>query len=361
MIRRLIHTCLIAAALAAAPSVRAQSTIELRPNAHIPPGTPITLALVARLEGADAVALAGVPLPSATGGSLSIEDVHRAIDASGRVNWGRITLRGATCNLLGPGPEPKAAAPAPVAPLPSDPNSVRAAVETQMARVLRVATDDLQLTFAPEDGDFLSTRTTGRTVEVHPTAMADKMPLRIAVYEGDRIIGGEHTIRVGIRVRREVLIALVAKRRGEIIAPEDYSAESRWIGPTARPAMPDQVAGAAIRGRVNPGEIIDAEDVAPAVAVNKGDIVAIRCVSGGVVLATRARAITAGRDGDLIEFQALDSKRRFFARMDGRGRAIVAADPGPKDLPLPTDPSPRGSLPVRGGRIPPPMSTETQR
>lgn len=358
MIRRLIHLCLLTA-LAAAPLARGQSTIELRPSAHIPPGTPLTLALVARLDGADAVALAGVPLPSSTGGSLSIEDVHRAIDASGRVNWGRITLRGATCNLLGPAPEPKSPTPAPVAPVPSDPNSVRAAVESQMARVLRVSTDDLQLSFAPEDGEFLSTRTAGRTVEIHPTAMADKMPLRIAVYESDRIIGGERTIRVGVRVRREVLVAMVAKRRGEIIAPEDYSTESRWISPVARPATPDQIAGSAIRGRVNAGEIIDADDVAPAVAVNKGDIVAIRCVSGGVVLATRARAVTAGRDGDVIEFQALDSKRRFFARMDGRGRAVVAADPVPNEQPA--EPMTRKSLPVHGGRIPPPMSMETQR
>jgi len=89
--------------------------------------------------------------------------------------------------------------------------------------------------------------------------------------------------------------------------------------------------------------VVMAEAVAPTVAVAKGDIVAIRCISGTVVLSTRARAMATGRDGELVQFQALDSKRTFFARMDGKGHAtVVAGDAVPADSrrPVPARPAP---------------------
>jgi len=69
-----------------------------------------------------------------------------------------------------------------------------------------------------------------------------------------------------------------------------------------------------------------ADDVAPATTVSKGDIVMIRCVSGSVALTTRGRAMADGCDGDIVEFQALDSKRVFRARMSGRGCAVISTD-----------------------------------
>src|SRR5579862_15152 len=87
----------IAVALLCAVAARAQSTIELRASAPIAAGTTVTLGQIARLEGAEAVALAGVVVTPVPGGSVGVEDVRKAVDAAGRVNWGRITLRGATC------------------------------------------------------------------------------------------------------------------------------------------------------------------------------------------------------------------------------------------------------------------------
>jgi len=359
---RLLRCWVLGAALLVGSLARAQSVIELRPTAYIAEGTPVKLGQIARLEGPEAAALAQTEVSSAAPKAISIEELRRALEASGRINWGRITLRGSSCTLLGPAPEPRVRPPhaeaEPEAPALAT-NTVRAAVTMHLARMLRAAPEDLQLTFAPEDADFLNTPTTGRTVEVHPTALAEKMPLRIAVYERDRMIGGERTVRVTVRVRRDVPVAFVGKRRGETIAPGDFSTESRWVSPTMQPATSEQLTGAAARDRVNAGEIIEADDAVPAFVVGKGDIVAVRCISGGIILGTRARAMGPGRDGDLVEFQALDSKRRFFARMDGRGRAIVTADAPEPDLQA-ARPRP-ATLPVRGGRIPPPISPEDSR
>jgi flagella basal body P-ring formation protein FlgA len=195
-----------------------------------------------------------------------------------------------------------------------------------VAHIAKAEPADLQLTFSPEDRDFLSQSTAGRTVEVRATAMSDKLPLAVTVYEGERIVASR-TIRVGVQVRRLVVIATCEKRRGETIAREDLAAETQWVALTASPATIDQLAGAVVRTRIPMGQAIQTGDVSPPIIVNKGDQVTVHCVSGSVVLTTRARAMAQARDGESIEFQALDSKRRFTARMNGKGRAVVA-NPG---------------------------------
>jgi hypothetical protein len=58
----------------------------------------------------------------------------------------------------------------------------------------------------------------------------------------------------------------------------------------------------------------------------------------------------------------MDSKRRFFARLDGKGRAVAAAAPTGDGAPRQNmDRSRPASLPVRGGTLPPPISPETSR
>jgi flagella basal body P-ring formation protein FlgA len=153
--------------------------------------------------------------------------------------------------------------------------------------------------------------------------MSDSLPLAITLYHGDRIVGSR-TIRVGVLIRRSVLIAVAPKRRGEVVGHDDVTAEVRWLGPTAPAEDPSEIIGAAAKSRIGIGQLITLRDVMPAIAVDKGDIVAIRCLSGTVAISTRGRALADGRIGDLVQFQALDSKRTFFARMDAPGRAVIA-------------------------------------
>jgi flagella basal body P-ring formation protein FlgA len=321
----------------------------------------LTLGQIARLDGPDAQALSGLAIEHKARGSVTVDEVRRALDAGGKINWGRITLRGGACELLDPLPRESAAPePAPARtpdPAPVGADTLQAAIETRMAQILGVAPADLRLTFAPEDAETLRMSTSGRTVEVRPTAMADRIPLRVAVYERDRMVGGERTLRVGVRVKRDVLIASAPRNRGEVLGPGDYTTDSQWLAPTVRPATADQVPGAAAKGRITPGQVIETDDVAPALVVGKGEVVSIRCISGGVVVATRARALGPGRDGEVVEFQAMDSKRRFFGRMDGRGRAVLSAPPAAAD---PTRPI-AGSLPVQGDRLAPPPGLEALR
>lgn len=334
---------------------RGQSVIELRSSAHIAPGAAVTLAQVAHLDGVDALALAGLVLP-ADDRSITLDEVRKAADAAGRVNWGRITLRGSTCEIQAPAtapkPEPTKSAPLAAAEFtPPAEGSLRALVVARIAQSLSVDPADLRPTFESRDDAFLDQPTTGKTVEIRPTASADRIPLSIILYEHNRI-ASERSIRVEVLVRRSVLVASAPKNKGDMLEAGDYSVETQWLPPTARPATAAQVQGVQVRSRLAPGQLITTDTVTPALAVSKGEIVAIRCISGGVIVSTRARALAPARDGETVQFQALDSKRTFYARMDGRGRAILAA--GPVDEPAPA----RASLPTRGESIAPPSSVE---
>jgi flagella basal body P-ring formation protein FlgA len=304
-----------------------QGAIVLRGQAAVPPGEPVLLRHIALLQGADAEALGDVELspPSPRGGELSIEDVRSRLNAA-KVNWSRLTLRGGTCRWTPAAPPPPSPAPpASEQSGPTESNSVRAAVERRIAQILQVEPTELRLSFAGADEDILKLTVTGRTLEIKPTGASDRLPLALTLYEHDRIVASK-TIRVGVLVQREVAIAAVAKRRGETINEEDVTFARQWLGPTSVSTPREQVIGAAVRNRLAPGELITESLLTPAHVVNKGDQVLVRVVSGTVVLTTRARALAAAKDGEIVELQAVDgSNRTFSARMDGRGRAVLVA------------------------------------
>ncbi len=324
---------LIAALLALALSANTalgQSSIELRSTAKVIPGTPITLSQIAVLAGPEAEALADVTISAPANGQkgITIQDVRRALDDHGKINWGRLTLRGSRCSVNINEPSKKAIASAKAVEAiakPVDPNSIRAAVSERICRIVQTDPANIRLTYAPEDDEFLSAPLKGRTLELKPTASSDKLPLSLTVYEKDRIVGTRN-IRVGVLVRKTVVISAAAKSRGETINRDDVTTDEQWIGPNLKPASPDQVMGAAAQNKIATGQIINVSDVAPANIVNKGEIVSISCVSGSVMLSTKARALSAGRVGEVIPFQALDDKRIFQARMNARGRAVVTAE-----------------------------------
>src|SRR5690606_264735 len=139
------------ALLAAATLARGQGVVELRTAVRLGAGEALTVGRVAALSGAEAEALADVPI-EAEGSTVTLDDVRRAIDAHMRVNWGRLTLRGASCSIVRSAPAPAPAAvrarPAPAGevagePEPPAPGTVRAAVVAKIAQWLNVPEADV--------------------------------------------------------------------------------------------------------------------------------------------------------------------------------------------------------------------------
>ncbi len=331
-------------ALVVGSSSHGQSTIVLKAAARVPAEAPVVLADVASLLGAEAEALAKVVVvPAIERGAsrragaerVDAERVRAAIDTwtpgpgEGPVNWGRMTLGGGTCVILPPlsGPAPQVQrAPAAEAP---ETGTVRGVIAARLGMLLNAQRTDLRLAFDQPDREFLDLNAEGRTVDVRPTGMSGRMPLAVTVYEtmGAKIVAAR-TVRVGVQVRRAVVLAAAAKRRGELIGPGDLTTEERWVGPEAALLPLEKVIGTAVKSRLVPGEPVMPQDIQPPIVVGRGDLVSVHCVSGLVVVRTTARALDEARDGETVRLQSLaDEHRTFYGRMDGRGRAVaVVAD-----------------------------------
>jgi flagella basal body P-ring formation protein FlgA len=70
--------------------------------------------------------------------------------------------------------------------------------------------------------------------------------------------------------------------------------------------------------------MLTAPDVDRPIAVKRGDIVSVRSVVGTASVRTRARALAAGGEGDVIDLEVLGSRARITARVIGPGRAVIA-------------------------------------
>jgi flagella basal body P-ring formation protein FlgA len=197
-----------------------------------------------------------------------------------------------------------------------------------IARALGVEPDELRLSFDTRDARVLATSALGRTVDAAVSGLSEDVPVRVMVFEGDRIVLSE-SVRVGASVLRDVCVLTSTKRRSETIGADDFTIERRWLDPTQEPIGADEVIGLSPRTTIRAGEPLLRADAELPLVVKRGDLVSVHCLSGSIVLQVPARALSAARDGEVIEFKHLRSDGVFRARMSGRGRA-VAVPSGPQ-------------------------------
>lgn len=335
---------IILAVLTTAVVARAQSVIELRPVARLAAEAPVRLADVAELRGPEALALAevrldGEELPSGRDGWMTVDVALVRGVLAGRkdVNWGRLSLVGRACAVRRAEPghaghaghadmaEPAAGDQGAAAPAVDPARSVRGLVRARIAELVGADGDRLRVTFEDHDRSLLDEPVAGRRVELHPVGTSDKLPFEVMIYEGDRI-AASGTVRADVRVKRPVVVLKRGLARGASISPEDVSADERWMGPRARPATAARAIGAVARSSLRAGEVLDDSDFEAPIVVKKGDLVTVHCLAGLVKVEMVARALGPGRDGEVVVFQAGDSKRTFQARMSGPGRAVVVTD-----------------------------------
>lgn len=334
---------------------RADGTITLRPHARLLPGQPILLSDIASLTG-DAESLADAEIAPAAGRArrLTLDDVRGALNARPGINWGRLALSGSVCRVetldapapASPAPTSDAAHPAPTGP------TVRAAVIAQVLASLNLPADKVRFTFddRPATLELLDASALGRTVAVRPIGSADRLPISVTVYEG-QWIAARGIVRAEVEVLREVAVLRTDVPRGTPLTDDLLSRESHWLPLTETPLTPASCVGAIARTRLEAGATVSPQDVQAPIAIRKGDHAVIHCLSGGVVLKLRARALQDGRVGELIEFAGLDGKkgRVIHARVDAPGVAVAAADlasiPGHQPIASTTTTDSRGETP----------------
>lgn len=320
--------------------------IVLRSTARVA-SLPVRLGDIASLEGPAAAAL-GDAIIEAIGVNaeawtmIDAGSVRRALEQlpAGRVDWTRVTIHGSGTHvrLMGPaaGGEGRASEPGRgVEPQPMAEGTVRALIAPKLAALLGVDEADLRLEFDPRDDELLGTRTAGRTVEIRPTAMSERMPVAITVYERGRI-AASGVARVGVQVRRAVAVASQDFKRGDVLDGSMFKIDRQWMPAGARPAPPGNLEGATVRGRLRTGQVISAGDVEAAPAVRKGDMVFVHAVSGAMAIRRLSRALADGRPGDIVPFEPADApasragkpREAYRARISGPGQAVIVAEGG---------------------------------
>ncbi len=326
----------------------ADTRVSLRSVVRVPAGAPVTLGQVAIIEGDDAARLAAITIiediskstPNVSGWiDLDIDRIRTALKEQ-NVRLSSLELRGGSCAIL-PASATANATSKPLIErtvLTTTPDRTQPKPQTgpmhdlvaqTIATALAVRVQDMRLTYDKRDTEFLTSPLAGRAIDIKPAGLSDRMPLSITVYEDDRIAQSK-TIRVGVLVRRNVLIAKRPIRRGETMAGFDFAAETRWLPPTTKPAATADALERVATRSINADQVIETHMVEPPIVIKRGDLTNIHCVSGSILIEMqRMRAKRDGREGETIEFESADGKRRrLMARISGPGQAVIIATGG---------------------------------
>lgn len=339
--RTLTILLLAAATLWLAAPARAQTTLRLDRTARVVGDEPLRLGDIATLSGDRAGELGGLILiedpaahPTDIDGwcRIEVDLVRSTIEARLGPAAGLVAVQGSACDIriLGrarPSAETTEAGPAEPRVHTADTlvglQTVRGAIAREISRILQTPPEALRLTFGTTDAETLDTPTTGRVIQIDPVGSSARMPIRVSLYEPNRLVLRE-SLRVGVLVRSRVAVVSRAVTKRAIIGPEDFRTETRWVSPTDSFASPEIALGAAAKRSLSPGEAIESRLVEPPVVIEKGDPAMVRVILHGIVLRRAAYAREPGRAGETIEFSPQhDPKTRFRATVVGKGEAQV--------------------------------------
>lgn len=326
-------------------------SVHLMSAARVVPGK-ITLGMVAVLDGPQkdelskvvlADSISQVPASRFTLDAV-MEMVHAASAARrGTLNAGRVAFHGSACSLtLVTEVEPISVASAD-AQLPPTPESaiqlsIQSVIVERLPGLLGINPAQTRLTFDEADRRVLGASADGAKIDIKILAMADRVPVQVTVYrrqaDGEYLLGNSMTIRVGVEVERNVIAAIAPMRRGEVLESSNFTVRSEWLPLTKQPLDVADAPGSAVKlAKIAGGATLLVGDVEPAVVVRKGQVVTVHCVSGQFVIKVQARALEAGKVGQVIKFAPLDVRdrkdtRSFLARVETSGRAVMTVSGG---------------------------------
>ncbi|MBI1191378.1 MAG: flagellar basal body P-ring formation protein FlgA [Tepidisphaera sp.] len=332
----LVLGALVAFALLSARQAQGQDdVVSLKARVTVDASRPLTLGDVAEISGVEASKAAGVivtPDKIYDGLRLDMPAIRRALELDKKINLGRVRLTGAACVVhIGAG-QPAAGtavsqSQVPEVVAPPGAETVRDRIGAHLANLFGIDSDDLRLTFDDSDAGILNRPTGGLTVGIQPQGSGDRLPLTVRMYDGERLVVSG-SLRVGVEIRRRVLVASRSIARGEVVSEATATTDSQWLGASAAPADPEESMGQVVRAPVRAGEVINARDVEAPVVIRKGDLVAVDCICGGVVVRASLRAIEDGREGDVIQLRQLTGKTIIRARVTRAGEAVINAPSG---------------------------------
>ena len=139
---------------------------------------------------------------------------------------------------------------------------------------------------------------------------------------------------VQIAVPQSVVVAVRTIVKGDLIRPGDVSltAVHQPLAAGAGIASVETVIGREAARAIPSGRTLAADDVRAPVVVRRGDVVTIYARSPGIRVKAVARARQDGSVGELIEMEAMQTRKAFIARVSGCQEAEVFGQAMPVGL-----------------------------
>lgn len=330
--------------------VRAASadSITLRPGAAVPADRPVTLGDVAMLVGDHAQSHAEmIVVPNAIDTAngqvwieITLQDLRKAMKDAG-VNPGPIAMSGSRCvvRLLGAA-EPIVAAATAVEEEPhtslvvldEGPATVRLRVAQALARLYSVQLDDLRLLFDERDNEFLNQPVLGRRVVVvtGTSANSSRQAINVRIYTGESI-DQARAFGVSIEIRCDTVVVTRDVARKDPVPADAVSLQRRWVEGGGAALVPDitDAIGHVARTDLKAGTVLRSNQLESPILVQRGTLVRVQCLSGGIAMQMQARARESGKKGEIIEVRRDGSVRSFMARIDGENSVVLELDGTP--------------------------------
>jgi flagella basal body P-ring formation protein FlgA len=343
----------------------ARGTVLLRDAVTLSPGT-IKLSDVAELNGPAALALSELSIMELPAGrtpaQVTLEQICAAIDAAG-VNRARVEIRGyARCVVSVPAPvappaaqpaktdaTPRSQAAAAVQSVAASPTSLRAQVTLLLEQNAGGDPQDLRITFTDADARALDQDVSNLRLEFEPIASSSlgRVPVVMRAYQGDKPV---QTIRLIADVARRTNVLTLTRpiSRGQSIQSDDLKQQKLFVtdarnAPIADPAL---VVGQLSVGSLRPGTVLTSEHVRSPILVKKGDTVIVRCIAGGLVVTTAARAVEDGFADKRITLINERSRETFTARVTGPREAVVVVTDAVIEASAPAPAKPTLNTPI---------------
>lgn len=312
--------------------------IKLNAHVNIQPGE-VKLKDVAELQGESAIALGEMVVGELQGESLTIAlaDVRSKLNKKG-VNWGLLSLRGfMQCQVNTAKPTQvvdDTASPAdgntvanPSVYVASDSMlTVGDRVTATLVKQSGLSKDDLRIGFNARDQAALSMSILKDRWEVEPAnaAKLGRVLVTVRQWQGDHIV---NTYRLTADVARRAL-CVVARRdikRNEIFTADDVEIQEIYLKDDHNTPASDiaSVIGKLAKLPVDKGQLVIADQIAKPELIKRGDRLTVRCIVGGMVIKTTARAMESGAMGDDITVSNMESNERFVVRITGKMQAIL--------------------------------------
>lgn len=261
---------------------------------------------------------------------LSMESVRRTLTEAG-VNWGLVSLTGyASCRLHHLADEPRRVerVPAEATPVVVNPRgavsvdqagTLRALVTAKIAQLAGVPAEELRITFSERDVAALRRSTLGSRFEIEPRGEAiGRLPLVIRRYERDEVV---ETLSISADVERRATVVVATRSigRGDRFTKDNVALREVFLRDDRGQPITDLdlVLGQTAASLLREGHVLYPPAVESPLMVRRGELITVRCISGGLAIRTVARAGADGHLNDVIEVRNESTRQTYTAAVTG--------------------------------------------